>query len=137
MKSAGRDQMRKVPCARTRRAGGASNASSDIPAPTGQDPRDHEAGASITRIAGELRLSRGTVGKYVRGFDEDVEVARSPVASMTADEVKRLRAIASTVVGGTCPNCGQGMVTLSTMTAGRCLACAAEWTRRVGKPARR
>lgn len=79
-----------------------------MPAPISRPMRQkiaerHAEGRRIVDIARELGLARGTVARYVREIDDNEEA----VAALTADEVARLRFLATLARPFRCSKCGE------------------------------
>ena len=105
-----------------------------MPAPISRPTRArvrqlHEDGRRISDIARELGLARSTVSRYVAEMDAQHEVALSPAAQLTEDEVGRLRHLASLMVKHTCPACSQYIVTISLVHSGVCEHFCENWQR--------
>lgn len=89
----------------------------------------HEDGLQQKEIAERLGLARGTVSTYVREADEAAELALSPAARLTDDEVSKLEFLAGMVDAFACPGCGEAVYALATTMRGTCDACGTGWRR--------
>ena len=109
---------------------GADDMPARIPRPTrDRILRLHEDGVRIANIASELRLSRGTVGKYVREAELQHEVSLSPAAELTALEVAKMRYFLKQISVHSCPSCGERVLALPADLTGNCGECGVEWSR--------
>ncbi len=56
-----------------------------------------EQGLRVQDIAKQVRVSRHTVSRYVKHLDQGKALRKSPAASLTADEIRALRALLARV----------------------------------------
>lgn len=82
----------------------------------------HAGGARIADIARELNLARGTVARYVHEIDDDSAAA----SGLTADEVARLRFLATLAAPFKCAACGDQYFVLACWDCVFC-DCGAEF----------
>ncbi len=87
----------------------------------------HEEGRRQKDIAAALGIARCTVARYVQEIEAEVEVQRSPAATLTDREVARLRFLARTVHELSCPNCDREFIAQVATHQGDCPHCEAGW----------
>ena len=66
----------------------------------------YAGGMAKSAIAAKLQIRRETVAKYSMAVDAEIDLAGTPAAKFTEDEVALLRGLTSLLQPTTCDSCG-------------------------------